>query len=391
MPGVTSAIAVPAYAGIPVTHRDCCSSLHIITGHERPDKAGSSINYEVISRVEGTLVFLMGVKNLPEISGNLIKYGKDKMTPTAVVENGTTPAQRVITGNLGDIALKVQAAGIKSPAVIVVGDVVNLKGKLSWFAKGPLSGKRVLVTRAREQASRLVEMIEGLGGEAIEFPVINIAEPEDMRQFDQILETLKDFNRLVFTSVNGVKAFFKRMKHTHIDIRNLAGIKLCAVGQATAGELEAMGLNVDYVPEKYTTVELLDGLLKILEPGERLLLARADIGSAELSEGLKANRIDFVDLTVYRTLPSGENRDTVLGLLEDGRIDFITFTSSSTVKNLVSIIGEEYIEKISKTKVVCIGPVTAKTAQDAGITVAAVADTYTIDGLLEKLVEILGG
>ena len=391
VPGVTSAIAVPAYAGIPVTHRDCCSSLHIITGHERPDKSGSSINFEVISRLEGTLVFLMGVKNLPEISDNLMKYGKDKMTPTAVVENGTTPAQRVITGNLGDITLKVQAAGIKSPAVIVVGDVVNLKEKLSWFAKGPLSGKRILVTRSRTQASRLVEVIEGLGGEAVEFPVIKIAEPEDFRQFDQILQDLKGFNRLVFTSVNGVRAFFKRMKHKHIDIRDLSGVKLCAVGQATADELEQMGLNVDYVPEKYTTRELLDGLVELLEPGERVLLARADIASKEFTYGLKERGIDFVDLTVYRTLPSGANRDTILGLLEGSRIDFITFTSSSTVMNLISIIGEEYIDKISKARVVCIGPVTAKTAQESGITVAAVADTYTIDGLVEKLVEISGG
>lgn len=388
IPGVTSAIAVPAYAGIPVTHRDFCSSLHIITGHERPDKTGSSIDYQTLAKTEGTLVFLMGVKNLPEISARLIDCGKDKMTPAAVIEKGTTCEQRVVTGTLESIAGKVTEAGIASPAVTVIGKVVELREKISWFPKGQLSGKRVIVTRSREQSSKLVEKIEELGGETLEFPVIKIADPLTFEPFDEALENLGKYKWLVFTSVNGVSAFFRRMRVKGIDIRGLFGIKLCAIGEATAEELNKIGLHVDFMPEKYTSGDLMEGLVKKIEKGEKVLLARAELGSRELSEGFIQNNVDFVDIAVYRTLPDCRDREEILNLIEEEKVDYITFTSSSTVNNFLSAIGNENVEKLSEIKVVCIGPVTAQTALDAGLAVHATAGEYTINGLVDKLVEI---
>jgi len=388
VPGVTSSIAVPAYAGIPVTHRDFCSSLHIITGHERPDKDGSLIDYEIIARLSGTLVFLMGVKNLPEISSNLIKHGKDRTTPAAVIEKGTTNAQRVVAGTLGDIAVKAAKAGVKSPAVTVIGKVVNLREKLSWFKSGPLAGKKVIVTRAREQASVLVEKIEQLGAEAVEFPVIKIVEPESYEPFDAILGSINSFKWIVFTSVNGVDCFFNRMKIKGVDIRSLYGCKLCAIGDATADKLKDMGLNVDFVPEKFTTAYLLEGLLEIVQPGEKVLLARADIASPELYKGLVEAGISCEDLVVYRTVPEDADKDRVLSMIKGGKIDYITFTSSSTVRNFVSIIGCDNLAMLKGVKILCIGPVTEQTARDIGLDVTAVADEYTIDGLVNKLLEV---
>ncbi|MDP4183081.1 MAG: uroporphyrinogen-III C-methyltransferase, partial [Bacillota bacterium] len=212
IPGVTSAVAVPAYGGIPVTHRDHCSSLHIITGHERPGKESSFINYEALSKLEGTIVFLMGVKNLQIICKNLIECGKESSTPAAVIEKGTTIDQRVVVGTLADIENKVHDAKIQSPAVTVIGSVVGLRERLNWFPKGKLAGKRIIVTRAREQASSLVSSIRDLGGETVEFPTIRIEEPSNFSQFDKVLENIRDYNWIVFTSVNGVKGFFGRMR-----------------------------------------------------------------------------------------------------------------------------------------------------------------------------------
>ncbi len=387
--GVTSAIAVPAYAGIPVTHRDYCSSLHIITGHEKPGKEESSIDYANLARLEGTLVFLMGVKNLPEISQNLIKHGKKGNTPAAVIENGTTPIQRTVTGTLSDIARIAAEAKIQSPAVTVVGGVAELEKELKWFPKGELAGKRILVTRSRNQASKLVERIEDLGGEAVEFPTIKIMGPEDFQIFDQVLGNLESFKWIVFTSVNGVAAFFGRMKEKGIDIRNLYGVKLCAIGDATGQELANYGLTVDFMPGNYTTSDLLKGLLERVKPGEKVLLARADIGSEELSEGLIEKGIDLTDLAAYRTVVPPSSREDLIRAFDE-RVDYITFTSSSTVKNFVSILGKENLSLISGTRIACIGPVTAKTSKELGLNADIEADVYTVQGLVDSILKDIG-
>ncbi|HHW47639.1 MAG TPA: uroporphyrinogen-III C-methyltransferase [Clostridiaceae bacterium] len=390
VPGVTSAVAVPAYAGIPVTHRDFCSSFHVITGHERPDKENSLVDYGELAGLRGTLVFLMGVKSLPEICQSLIDNGKDRGTPAAVIEKGTTSEQRKITGTLEDIAQKAAEAGVRSPAITVIGDVVSLNGKLDWFPRGKLTGKRIIVTRSREQASKLVDKIEELGGMAIEFPTIRIEGPEDFTHFDQVLKRLPGYEWLVFTSENGVKAFFGRMMTNRIDIRSLAGVKLAAIGEATMEALNKYGLNVDYVPEKYTNRELLKGFPPSGGDSPKILLARGNLSDKKLVEGLKAKGYEVEDLIVYRTVLGDGRREDILEMIEEGGIDYITFTSSSTVRNFVSILGQENISKTSGIKVLCIGPVTAKTAEESGLKVTAVADRYTIDGLVEKLVEEVG-
>ncbi|RCX17569.1 uroporphyrinogen-III synthase /uroporphyrinogen-III C-methyltransferase [Anaerobacterium chartisolvens] len=385
IPGVTSAVSVPAYAGIPVTHRDYSSSLHIITGHERADGQGRKINYELLAELEGTLVFLMGVKSLPDITASLIKHGKDASTPAAVIENGTTVRQRTVCGTLGDICRAASEAGIQSPAVVVVGRVVELKDRLAWFGRGPLAGKRVLVTRSRQQAGVLSRRIEELGGEAIELPAIAVAEAGQMQAVDAALERLEEYRWLVFTSTNGVGFFLGRMREKKIDIRKLSGIGLCAVGEATAAELAKNGLNADYIPRAYTTEELASGLAGMVKPGERVLLARSDIAGEGLCEILADNGIQYDDVAVYRTILADEANSRAMELLESGGIDYITFTSSSTVRGFVGMAGTE---KIGKARVVCIGPVTAETAREKGIDVWAVADRYTIDGLVDVL---LGG
>ncbi len=389
IPGVTSAIAVPAYAGIPVTHRDFCASLHIITGHERPGKENSALDYGLMARMEGTLVFLMGVKGLPEIAGGLIAGGKDKNTPAAVIEKGTTAEQRVVIGTLEDIAHKVADAGIKSPAITVIGRVVALQEEIDWFPSGPLSGIRVMVTRSRDKASQLVSRIEELGGEALEFPMIQIVEPLSFSSLDEALTEIKTFHWLVFTSPNGVTAFFNRMKSKQMDIRALAGLQIAAVGRATEEVLRDLGLYVDYVPGKYTTGELADGLVDRVKEGERVLLARAEIAGQELTEALIQRNIDFVDTVVYRTVPDIRSKNQILDLILKGKVDFLTFTSASTVQNFMAVIGPETKEGLSRTKVVCIGPITAKAALDAGLFVAATADTHTIEGLVNTLIEMV--
>lgn len=389
IPGVTSAVAVPAYAGIPVTHRDFCSSLHIITGHERPGKESSQIDYVNLAKLEGTLVFLMGVKNLGDICENLISHGKSGQTPAAVVERGTTSLQRVVSGTLETISGIVKEAGIGSPAVTVIGKVAGLGEKLRWFSKGSLSGKRILVTRAREQASRLVAIIEENGGEVVEFPTIRVEGLEDNGKFDSALERLEDYKWIAFTSTNGVEHFFKRMRELKKDVRKLSGIRLCAVGEATAAELECFGLQTDYMPPRFSGKELAEGFSGLVQKGERVLLVRSDIAGDDLPEGLGERGVEFDELTVYRTLGAlPSNTEEVVSLLEEKEIDYITFTSSSTVKGLAAALGPAAQRLIANAGVACIGPVTAKAAEELGIRVAATADECTVESLVKKLEEL---
>ncbi len=385
IPGVTSAIAVPAYAGIPVTHRDFCSSLHIITGHERPGKSDSAIDYKLLAQVEGTLIFLMGVKSLPEITRRLMDSGKDGRTPAAVIEKGTTARQRIVAGTLEDIAGRVAEAGIESPAVTVIGKVVALREKIHWFPKGRLAGKRVIVTRPKGQASKLAKRIEELGGEALEFPVVGIAEPPSFRQLDAALERIKSFQWLVFTSVNGVDAFFSRMKAGRTDIRVLSGIKHAVVGEATAEALFGYGILADYVPEKYTAEDLAEGLAKIIPCGEKVLVVRAEEAGSELREVFQNKGIGFEEAVAYRTVYECTAAEELLDTIKEGKADYLTFTSSSAVTSFMSAIGAENLKELAKIRIACIGPVTARTAENAGMTVAATAAEHTINGLVDTL------
>ncbi len=388
VPGVTSAIAAPAYAGIPVTHRDFTSTLAIITGNEDPLKDDSSIQWEKIATGVGTLVFLMGMSNLPNITKRLIDNGRSPLTPAALVRWGTRPEQQTLTGTLGNIGEKANRAGFTNPAVIIVGEVVSLREKLGWYEKKPLFGKRVLVTRSREQASALSEAIEDLGGDPFEFPTIGVAEPEDYKLLDQAIDKLSAFKWVIFTSVNGVAYFFNRMRRRQKDIRELAGARICAIGPKTRESLENYGLLVDYVPGEYRAEEIIAGLQGKVNAGERVLLPRADIARKVLAEALTGMGALVTDVTAYRTvMGSGDSAEIIRKLL-NREIQAVTFTSSSTVQNFVKMLKFPDLKTLlAGVTVACIGPITADTARDLGLKVDVVAREYTIVGLVAAILE----
>lgn len=386
VPGVTSAVAVPAYAGIPVTHRGVTSTLTIITGNEDPTKEDSDIRWDCIAGIGGTLVFLMGMGNLPKIVAQLVSLGRDEKTPVALVRWGTRPEQRTLVGTLQDIVGKALAADFKNPAVIVVGEVVTLRDKLQWFENKPLFGQRVLVTRSREQASALSEAIRTLGGEPVEFPTIRVTDPEDYAPLDEAIQKIETYHWVIFTSVNGVDYFFRRMKHHGRDVRAIKG-KLCAIGPKTMEALESFGLLVDYVPGEYRAEEIIAGLQDKLLPGQQVLLPRADIARKVLPESLISLGAQVEEVVAYQTVEGQGDATMMRDMLQKKAIQMITFTSSSTVRNFVRLLGEDALpDLLEGVTLACIGPITADTAKELHLPVHVVASQYTIDGLVEAIV-----
>jgi len=391
VPGVTSAIAAPAYAGIPVTHRDYTSTLTIITGHERPDKGGSSVPWEEIAAGTGTLVFLMGVENLPFIAENLLKGGRSPETPVALVRWGTLPNQEVLEGTLGSIVEQVRTSGFLPPAVIVVGEVVRLRDELGWFDKRPLFGKTIVVTRARAQASQMVRMLEELGARVLEVPAITI-KPLTVPNLKEAIEGIKEYAWLTFTSVNGIKVFLSQVFELGFDLRDLKGPQICAIGPATAAEARSRGMRVSAIPSEYRAEAVADILCREARPGDRVLLPRARGAREILPELLEAQGIRVDELEVYEAVPERAVSKAHWELLENGLVDIITFTSSSTVKNLVSILGPDLVAELrEQVRVACIGPITAQTAQEAGFRVDIVAKEFTIDGLVQAIIRACAG
>ncbi|HNX92051.1 MAG TPA: uroporphyrinogen-III C-methyltransferase [Syntrophomonas sp.] len=386
VPGISSAIAVPAYAGIPVTHRDATSSFAVITGHEKPGKEVSSINWKMISTGIGTLVFLMGVENLEYIVNNLMENGRSPETPVALIRRGTMSDQEVVSGRLDDIVVRVHEAGLKPPAIIVVGETVNLRRELGWWETGPLWGKRIVVTRSRHQASVLVQKIRELGGEAIEFPTIEIAEEENLDKLYQAFENIASNDWIIFTSVNAVDIFFRELKNQGHDIRSLAGIKIGAIGPATSARLHKYGLLIDLMPEEYLAEGIIKELQTIVVPGQRVLLPRARGARDILPLQLGNLGAEVEEIFLYQAVvPHSINRVNIEDLLAQ-KIDYITFTSSSTVANFVDIIGNQQAEMLSsRIKVACIGPITAEKAREMGLKVDIIASEFTIDGLLQSI------
>lgn len=386
VPGITSGIAAPAYAGIPVTHRDFNSSLAIVTGHERPEKTESSINWDKLATAVGTIIFYMGVGNLPYITEQLMKNGRSPQTPVALVRWGTLVDQETLVGTLEDIVEKREQAGLTNPSIIVVGEVVQLREKLQWFEKKPLFGKRVLVTRARSQASELSEQINELGGEAYEFPLIKMVEPQALPQLDTELKQLSSYDWVMFTSPNGVQFFFKRLRELKIDIRTLTG-KIAAVGPKTASMLEERGLTVDVLPGEFLAEGLVESLKSELQPGSKVLLPRADIARETLPRELRTLGMEVTEVDTYDTVIDAQNIGETVSLLEEKAIHIITFTSSSTVKNFVEALKEyDLNELLQGVKIACIGPITADTAKRAGLQVDIMASEYTIEGLVNSLI-----
>ncbi|HZK18535.1 MAG TPA: uroporphyrinogen-III C-methyltransferase [Clostridia bacterium] len=391
VPGVTSAVAAPAYAGIPVTHRGYTSSFAVITGNEDPSKEVSSIRWEKIAASAGTLIFLMGMGNLGAITEQLVLNGRSPEEPVALVRWGTYMKQRVVTGTLGNIKSKAREQGFKNPAVIIVGDVVKLREKLNWFEKKPLFGFRVLVTRSREQASSFARLIEDYGGEPIEFPTIRISEPTDYEPVDRAIENLRSYSWIVFTSVNGVERFMGRLRTGGRDVRSLYGLKICAIGPKTAEALEKMGLNVDLVPDEYRAEALAESLKMHLKRGDSVLLPRADLARQKLVELLELAGAKVDEVITYKTVIDGGNAEAVRKMLADGQINLITFTSSSTVRNFVSLCEKTILAgKLENVMIATIGPITSKTARELGLKIDVEAKEYTIKGLMNAILERVG-
>lgn len=391
VPGITSGIAAPAYAGIPVTHRDFNSSLAIVTGHERPDKTETSINWEKLATAVGTIIFYMGVGNLPYIREQLIKYGRSPQTPVALVRWGTTVDQETLVGTLADIVEKREAAGLANPAIIIVGEVVQLREKLQWFEKKPLFGKRVLVTRARSQASELSERIAELGGEAYEFPLVKMIPPRDPSPLDEAISQIATFDWVIFTSPNGVSFFFKRLRELGADIRQMKA-RLAAVGPKTAEALAEKGLNVSVLPGEFHAEGLLDSLQDQLKPGQKVLLPRADIAREVLPRQLKERGLEVTGVDTYETVIDAQNAAETIELFKEKAISIVTFTSSSTVKNFVQALAQENLQELLEgVQIACIGPVTADTAKELGLAPDIVAKDFSIQGLLDALLTNGGG
>ncbi len=384
VPGVSSATAVPAYAGIPVTHRGLASSFAVITGHEAQSKGSSSINWEKLATGVDTLVFLMGMHNLPEIVAKLIEHGRSPDAPVAVIKEGTRPDQKTVVGNLKDIVTKVREHRLNPPAVIVVGEVVKLREKLRWFDDRPLFGKRILVTRARQQASVLSKLLYERGAQPVELPIIDILPVTNTEELNRAILNLSQYQWLIFTSVNGVEAFFQRLYDMKLDSRALDGLKIGAIGPATAKTLEARGIVPDYIPEVYTSQGFIAGLKSHAISGQRFLLPRADIADKELAQGISQLGAEVHEVAAYRTVPVTEAISQVKETLSSGQIDVITFTSSSTVSNLMAVFKEER-PLMNNTKVACIGPKTVDAAKKAGLKVDIVAKEHTIPGLVAAI------
>lgn len=388
VPGISSSVAVPAYAGIPITHRNVASSFAVITGHEAPGKAESSIAWDKLATGVDTLVFLMGVANIGYIARQLKDNGRPGSTPVAVIREGTLPAQRTIVGTLDNIENMVEIAGIKPPAVIVVGNVVGLRETMRWFDKRPLFGKKVLVTRTRQQASKLSKMLEEMGAEPVELPTIVIEPEDDVPELDRVLRDISCYDWVFFTSANAVGILLDKLSRLGVNREALRNVRFGAIGPATAEALVNAGLRADYIPKRFVAEGILEDIPRSHVEGKKILLPRADIARTDLSEGLARLGATVQDIALYRTVPFDGNGTAGMHLLENGQVDIVTFTSSSTVTNLVNMLGKDN-HVLNKALIACIGPVTAKTARDLGIEVDVVASEHTIPGLVRAMADAL--
>ena len=389
VPGVTSAVAVPAYAGIPLTHRDYTSTVAFITGHEDPDKGHSDVAWDKLATGAGTLVFLMGVGNLAQISERLMEHGRAADTPVAVIRRGTVPEQRTVVGTLKTIAGLVREAYLTSPAVIVVGGVVRLRSELNWFETTPLFGKRIIVTRARQQASGFLERLRMLGAECIEFPTIETVPPDDPSGLDRAIETLESYRWLLFTSVNGVRYFLDRLHAAGKDVRDLKGMRIGAIGPKTAGVWTDMGIRPDLIPDEYRAESVVACFAREGVEGVRILLPRAASAREVLPEELRKMGAQVDVVAAYKTVRPETDTAAVGAMLEDGTVDMVTFTSSSTVTNFVDMFAPDtsrLVEWMGRVTAACIGPVTAGTARRHGFSVGVMPEEYTVEALTDGIV-----
>jgi len=388
VPGITAAVAVPAYAGIPVTHREITSTMTVVTGHESPDKARPDLDWEAFAKRIGTLIFYMGARNLSVIVERLVDHGRPKDTPVALIQWGTTPEQRTLVGTLDDIVSRARSASFSPPVLIIVGEVVALRPQLNWFESKPLFGLRVLVTRPRNQARELSESLVRMGAEPVEAPLIRIEAPDDWTSVDAALADLSGFDHVVFTSGNAVEAFFSRLFENGLDARALGGVRVAAVGRTTAGALRRHGIEADYQPGVFQAEKLVEILVENCDLREaRILFPAADIAGPAVAEGLTAAGAHVTRVTVYRTVMEEALPDDIASMLEDRKIHAAVFASSSAVQAFAKAVGPDGVPQLTgEVRIACIGPATAETAAEAGLSVDILPDQATVPALVDAIV-----
>jgi uroporphyrinogen III methyltransferase/synthase len=379
VPGVTAGIAATAYAGIPVTHRDDASAVAFVTGHEDPNKPETALDWPALASFPGTLVFYMGVKRLGENAAALIAGGRPPEQPAAAIQQGTTPSQRVVTGTLANIAQVVSEAGIKAPALIVIGEVARHRDSLKWFESRPLHGRKVVVTRARTQASVLARRLRLLGAEVVELPAIRIEPLIETAEVEKTVSAIGEFDLICLTSPNGARLLFDAMARRGLDARALAGTTVAVIGPGTARALAEHGIKADVIPERFVAESLVEKLESFEAEGKRVLIARAEDARDVLPETLTTRGADVQVLPVYRTVRDTPGKEA-LAAAQDA--DYFTFTSASSVRNLTEALPAGLPEG---ARIVSIGPVTSETARELGLEVAVEAERHDLDGLVEAL------
>ena len=387
VPGITSAIAAPAYAGIPLTHRHYSSSVAFVTGHSAALKADSTVHWEQLATGVDTLVILMGVGHLREIAARLIQHGRSSDTPISLIHWGTTPQQKTLEGTLADIAQKAEAVNFRNPAAIVVGNVNALREQLGWFDRKPLFGRRIIVTRARAQASDFAERLESYGAEVIQFPTIETQPVPNNAALDKAIAQLATYNWVIFTSVNAVEYFCRRLRENDKDARSFGNARICGVGQKTVAVLDQIGIRADYVPSQYRGAVLAAELEGV--KGQKILLPRASAAADDLPNGLQDRGAIVHALPIYETVKAGvEGPETLETDLHSGRIDMVTFTSSSTVTNFLEMFDSPPLTALlDQAHIAAIGPSTEATAKAHGLTADIIAKQASVESLTEEIVK----
>jgi len=385
VPGVTAGVAASAYAGIPVTHRDDASAVAFLTGHEDPEKPDTALDWAALARFPGTLVFYMGVKNLERNTRALIDAGRDPDEPAAAIERGTTDRQRTITATLATLGAEVEREEVRAPALIVVGEVVARRESLAWLERRPLYGRRVVVTRARAQASGLAATLRDLGAEVVELPAIRIVPRLDAPEVREAVASIGGYDLICLTSPNGVRLLFEALSEAGRDSRALAGATVAAIGPGTARALARHGVTADIVPERFVAESLVESLGAVEFGGGRALVARAADARDVIPDWLAGRGADVDVVALYETVREQPGEAAVEAALG---ADYVTFTSSSTVRNLTEALGERFPRD---ARVVSIGPVTSEAVAEAGLEVAVEAERHDVDGLVEALLADAAG
>lgn len=387
VPGVTAGIGAAAYAGIPLTHRDFTTSVAFVTGHENPGKEASDIDWERLSLGSGTVVFYMGIKNLPLIAQNMMAHGRSAETPVALIRWGTRPEQEVLVGTLADIAEKARKAAFKAPAITVVGNVVTLRDKLRWFDNRPLFGKGILVTRAADQAGEFSRLLAGYGAQVFECPTIRIVPPETFAELDAAIDTLPSFAWLIFTSCNAVSSFFARLHDRGLDTRAIGPCRICAVGPKTAAALSTYGITADLVPADYKAEGVIEAFSALDMNGKRVLFPKADRARDLIPTELQKMGAEIEAPVAYRNVIPESLPAEALQALEERRIRCITFTSSSTAQNLAAMLGENrLLNLLEGVAIASIGPITSRTCRELGLPVDIEPPAYTLEALTGEIV-----